>query len=269
VIAIPPEGGATNMTTDIQDLPREMQAHFYPIQFEMEEKHWWYLGRRRILEMITGRIKRDLGLERPRILDVGCGTGANLIMLAQFGEAHGLDVSSDALEFCATRGLNDVSLGAAEELPYPDASFDLVTALDVIEHLDDDLAGMKEIHRVLRPNGRALLFVPAFMFLWGVQDEVSHHRRRYRLPELERVVTAAGFTLERATYANIVFFLPIAVMRFILRRTGAKPDSEFELTPGFVNWLFTKLFGLEAAWLKRWNLPFGVSALVVARRNKD
>lgn len=246
-----------------------MQAHFYPIQYEMEETNWWYRGRRRILEVFAGQIKRDLNLDQPRILDVGCGTGANLVMLAKYGEAHGLDVSADALEFCHTRGLERVKLGAAEELPYADGEFDVVTALDVIEHLDDDLAGMREIHRVLRPGGRVLIFVPAFMFLWGVQDEVSHHRRRYRLPELERVITDAGFTVERGTYANIMFFLPIAVVRFILRRTGAKPSSEFALSPPFVNWLFTKLFGAEAVFLKRWNLPFGVSALCVARRNDD
>jgi SAM-dependent methyltransferase len=257
------------MSSEIQELPREMQAHFYPIQFEMEGKNWWYRGRRRILEQFIAEIRSKLGTPRPQILDVGCGTGANLIMLDQFGEAHGLDVSADALEFCHTRGLDRVSLGAAEELPYPDESFDLVTALDVIEHLDDDLQGMREIHRVLRPVGRVLLFVPAFMFLWGVQDEVSHHRRRYRLPELEAVVTAAGFTVERATYANITFFAPIAVVRWILRHTGAKPSSEFALSPPFVNWLFTKIFGAEAIFLKRGNLPFGVSALLVARRNPD
>ncbi|HZG53808.1 MAG TPA: class I SAM-dependent methyltransferase, partial [Pyrinomonadaceae bacterium] len=163
-------------------LPREMERHTYAIMYEVEGSHWWFAGRRRILESFIRSIVAALNLQgraRPRILDVGCGTGANLEMLAQFGEAEGVDVSEDALAFCRARGLGQVKLGAAEQLPYADASFDLVTALDVVEHLDDDAAGLREMRRVLRPGGRALLFVPAFMWLWGVQDDVSHHRRRY------------------------------------------------------------------------------------------
>jgi len=95
-------------------------------------------------------------------------------MLAEFGEAEGVDVSIDALDFCRARGVNTVKQGAAESLPYEDGSFDLVTGLDVVEHLDDDVAGLREMRRVLRPGGRALVFVPAFMFLWGVQDDVSN-----------------------------------------------------------------------------------------------
>src|SRR3989449_1495178 len=186
-------------------LPREMQHHTYSIMYEVEGKHWWFVGRRRIIAGFVEKICRDIGKLRPRILDVGCGTGANLQMLSEFGAAEGVDVSTEALDFCRARGLSKVKQGAAESLPYEDASFDLVTGLDVIEHLDDDAAGLKEMHRVLRPRGRALLFVPAFMFLWGVQDDISHHRRRYTLESLQRAVRAAGFEIERATYANITF----------------------------------------------------------------
>src|SRR5258708_14863553 len=106
-----------------------------------------------------------MGKPRPRILDVGCGTGANLQMLAEFGAAEGVDVSAEALDFCRARGLGAVRQGAAESLPYEDTQFDLVTALDVVEHLDDDVAGLREMFLVLRPGGRLLLFVPTFMFL--------------------------------------------------------------------------------------------------------
>ena len=144
-----------------------------------------------------------------RILDVGCGTGANLLLLSKYGDAEGVDISDDALSFCRERGLQKVTKGAAEELPYADGLFDLITAFDVVEHLDDDVAGLKEMRRVLRPGGRVLLFVPTFMFLWGLQDDVSNHRRRYRLPELSRILEQAGFEVERTSYANITFFLPI------------------------------------------------------------
>src|SRR5436309_5642533 len=207
-------------------LPREMQQHTYSIMYEVEEHHWWFVGRRKIIEGFVAAVCCELGKRKPRILDVGCGTGANLQMLGQHGASEGVDVSSEALEFCRARGLSKVKQGAAEALPYEDASFDLVTGLDVVEHLDDDVAGLKEMRRVLLPRGRALLFVLAFMFLWGVQDDISHHRRLYTLKDLERKLREAGLTVERMSYANISFFLPILIGRWLMRLTGVRPASE-------------------------------------------
>jgi len=197
---------------------------------------------------------------------VGCGTGANLVRLADFGDAEGVDISPDALKFCRERGLNKVKLGAAETLPYEDGEFDLVTALDVVEHIDDDVAGLREMHRVLRPGGRVLLFVPTFMFLWGIQDEVSHHRRRYRMTELRRAVTAAGFEVERTTYANITFFLPVLLVRKFMRLTGMRAETENNINVPALNRLFGAIFAAERHWLRYLNIPFGVSGLCVARR---
>jgi len=242
-----------------------MKEHTYPIMFRVEQSHWWYTGRRKILADFVEAICRQVTDRRPRILDVGCGTGANLLMLSQYGDAEGVDVSEDALAFCRERGLDKVRLGAAEELPYEDGTFDLVTALDVVEHLDDDLAGLREMRRVLRPGGRVLLFVPTFMFLWGLQDDVSNHRRRYRLPELQRVLEQAGFEIERTTYANITFFLPILAMRQLMRLTGIKADSENNINVSALNGVLGGVFGAESWFLKRMNLPFGVSGLCVAR----
>ncbi|HEY9405190.1 MAG TPA: class I SAM-dependent methyltransferase [Pyrinomonadaceae bacterium] len=251
-------------------LPREMERHTYAIMHEVEGSHWWFAGRRLILESFVRSIVADLNLQgrrQPRILDVGCGTGANLEMLAQFGQTEGVDVSADALAFCRARGLDQVKLGAAEQLPYAEASFDLVTALDVVEHLDDDLGGLSEMRRVLRPGGRALLFVPAFMWLWGVQDDVSHHRRRYTLPQLTERVRGAGFAVERATYANVTFFAPILAGRLLMRATGARPASENNINVPALNGVLGRLFGAERFWLRRGlNFPFGVSAVCVARR---
>ncbi|PYS23699.1 MAG: methylase [Acidobacteria bacterium] len=256
---------ATVVNTD--SLPREMQQHTYSIMYEVEEKHWWFYGRRKIIESFVEKICHGIAKHPPRILDVGCGTGANLQMLSQFGAAEGVDVSSEALEFCRARGLAEVKQGAAETLPYEDASFDLVTGLDVVEHLDDDLSGLREMRRVLRPGGRALLFVPAFMFLWGVQDDISHHRRRYTLRELKQRVTDAGLSIERATYANISFFLPILIGRLLMRVTRIRPSSENNITIGAVNGLLGRILGAEGWWLQRMNFPFGVSIVCVARRD--
>jgi SAM-dependent methyltransferase len=251
----------------IDSLPREMMQHTYSIMYEVEETHWWFVGRRRIIGSFVEKICRELGRERPRILDVGCGTGANLELLAKYGKAEGVDVSTEALDFCRARGLENVRQGEAEKLPYADESFDLVTGLDVVEHLDDDVAGLREMHRVLKPGGRALLFVPAFMFLWGVQDDISHHRRRYTLSGLRQAVEAAGFEVERTTYANISFFAPILAGRALMKVTGLKPASENNINVSALNGVLGRILGAESFFLRRMNFPFGVSALCVARKS--
>jgi SAM-dependent methyltransferase len=246
-------------------LPREMMEHTYPILYEVEQSHWWHVGRRRIIATLVEEICEEIKDRRPRILDVGCGTGANLLMLSKYGDAEGVDISEDALAFCRERGLKKVKHGAAEELPFEDGSFDLVTALDVVEHIDDDVASLQEMRRVLRPDGRVLLFVPTFMFLWGLQDDVSNHRRRYRLPELHRVLEQAGFEVERSTYANITFFAPILLIRQLMRLTGLKAETENNINVPALNGIFGWFLGTESTILRYVNLPFGVSGLCVAR----
>jgi SAM-dependent methyltransferase len=251
------------------NLPKEMQSHHYPILYEVEETHWWYVGRRRIIQTLVEKIRTTLNDPNPKILDVGCGTGGNLKMLAAYGRAEGVDISPQAVEFCHERGLDSVKLGAAEHLPYESSSFDLVTALDVVEHLDDDIAGLREIRRVLRPDGRALLFVPAFMFLWGVQDDVSNHRRRYTLPSLMKAAEAAGFSIEWGSYANISFFLPVLLVRSVMRWLGLRASTEYGINISLMNGPFSRLFAAERFVLNRGRLPFGVSAVCIARRVEE
>ena len=259
-------------------LPQEMQQHTYAIMDEVEGSHWWFVGRRSILESFLKSIESRLqaaSREEPakagtqnavRILDIGCGTGANLEMLSQFGEAEGVDVSDDALEFCRQKGLN-AQKGLAERLPFDDGTFDLTTALDVVEHLDDDVAGLREMLRVTKKGGFSLIFVPAYMFLWGVQDDVSNHRIRYTKKQIVDRLKTAGYTIERATYANWTFFAPILAGRTLMRVTGIKPESENNVNISALNGVFGKLFGAERFWLKNLNFPFGVSIVIVARKD--
>ncbi|MGB7203567.1 MAG: class I SAM-dependent methyltransferase [Pyrinomonadaceae bacterium] len=262
-------------------LPQEMQQHTYAIMDEVEGSHWWFVGRRAILESflkgIVGRLESRLqaasartgpakaGTPNLRILDVGCGTGANLEMLSQYGEAEGVDVSDDALEFCRRKGLK-VQKGLAETLPYDNDSFDLTTALDVVEHLDDDVAGLKEMHRVTKRGGYSLVFVPAFMWLWGVQDDISNHRIRYTKSQIVERLQRAGYEIERATYANFTFFAPILGGRVFMKLTGIKPASENNINISALNGVFGKLFSAERFLLSKLNFPFGVSIIVVARK---
>lgn len=251
-----------------ETLAKEMEQHTYGIMNDVEDSHWWFVGRRAILESFLEDIIKKSKIEnrKSKILDVGCGTGANLEMLAKFGEAEGVDVSDDALEFCKKKGLK-VHKGLAESLPFADETFDLVTALDVVEHLDDDVSGLKEMFRILKHDGRTLIFVPAFMWLWGVQDDISNHRIRYTRKQIVERLEKAGFEIERATYANITFFLPILAGRILMKVTGIKPESENNVNVSALNGLFGKIFSSEKYWLKNSNFPFGVSIVIVAKKS--
>jgi SAM-dependent methyltransferase len=265
-------------------LSREMEEHTYEIMNRVEDSHWWFVGRRAILESFLKKIIQGFRVQgsefrvhaqedelraanyEVRILDVGCGTGANLEMLRGFGAAEGVDVSDEALEFCRAKGLK-VHEGLAEELPFEDESFDVVTALDVVEHLDDDAAGLKEMHRVLKKGGKTLVFVPAFMWLWGVQDDISNHRIRYTKRQIVERLQKAGFRIERATFANITFFAPVLAGRTLMKLTGIRPESENNINISALNGLFGKIFSAERLWLDKFNFPFGVSIVVVAGKD--
>lgn len=204
-----------------------------------------------------------------RVLDVGCGTGTALIFLARYGSAEGIDVDAEAIEYCHARGLRRVTQGSAEQLPFDDASFDLVTALDVIEHTDDDLRALREIARVTRPGGHLLVTVPAFKALWGRQDEISLHRRRYVASQLRERLQSAGFEVTRLSYFNTVLFPAIASVRLIRRILPPEKELKSDFTvpaPGPLNAVLAGIFGAERFALDRFDLPFGVSLMAIAAR---
>ena len=238
----------------------------------MEDVHWWFVGRRRVLLQVLDRYLGKNGSHERRILDVGCGTGTMLTYLASYGQAQGVDIDEEAVGYCRERGLTDVRLGAAETLPFEDGSFDLVTALDVVEHLDDDAAALREIRRVLRPRGKVLVTVPAHPFLWGDQDEVNQHKRRYVATEVRERLTATGFDVLRLTYINAFMFAPIAAARMLRRlehrlRPRIKAQSDFRYpAPGPLNFLLGWIFGAEAPIVRRVDIPVGVSILALAQK---
>lgn len=248
-------------------LSKEMEQHTYGIMNDVEDSHWWFVGRRAILESFLEKISNELRITNHelRILDVGCGTGANLEMLKKFGAAEGVDISDDALEFCRRKNLK-VHKGLAEKLPFADESFDVVTALDVVEHLDDDVAGLREMRRVLRTGGKTLIFVPAFMWLWGVQDDISNHRIRYTKKQIVERLEKAGFAVERATYANFTFFAPILGGRTLMKLTGIKPESENNVNVSALNGIFGNIFSAEKYILDKFDFPFGVSVVIQASK---
>ncbi len=238
---------------------------------QMEERYWWHVGRRDLIRRFLARYVAPAG--PARILDLGCGTGRNLELLAEFGEVRGVEPAGPALEHCRARGLGEdvVVPGSASAIPFPDASFDLVTAFDVLEHLDDDRAGLAEIRRVLRPGGRLLLTVPAYRFLWSVHDEALGHRRRYVASEVHALLNGAGFSVLRRTYA-ISFALPgiiaYRVAQGLLPSVAGRGVSYVEV-PDPINRLLTDLLRVEGRLMGAIDLPFGASIIALARLRAD
>lgn len=249
-----------------------MKREYYAEYRKVEDVHWWFVGRRRILLQLLGRYIGPNGMRERRILDVGCGTGTMLTHLASFGRAEGVDIDDEAIGYCRERGLENVRLGEAAALPYEDGTFDLVTALDVVEHLDDDTAALREMRRVLRPGGQLLVTVPAHRFLWGDQDEVNQHKRRYVARELSDRLTESGFDIVRLTYMNALLFPPIAAARLVRRlehrvRPQTEAQSDFRYpAPAPVNFVLGHVFGAEGVVLRRMNIPLGVSIVALAKK---
>jgi ubiquinone/menaquinone biosynthesis C-methylase UbiE len=243
-----------------------VQRAVYEVEAAVERKHWWFRGRRRILRQLLSTLplppKQDC-----RVLDVGCGTGANAVELRAIARrVYGVDAAS--LPLGLGQGNHDLRIrGDAQQLPFADASFDLVVALDVLEHLDDDDVAAQELARVLQARGALIVFVPAFMLLWGLQDEVSQHRRRYRRRQLQRLLQRAGFTIERSTYFNTLLFAPILAARLAMRQIktpGLK--SENQIGGPLSNHALAGIFALEAPIIRRMDLPLGVSLACIARK---
>lgn len=235
---------------------REMQA--------LEESHWWFRGKRVLLEALLARAG---GASGGRLLDIGCGTGGTLRELARSGAVVGIDSADLALRYCRERGLDSVVRGSALALPFESGCFDLCVMMDVLEHVDDELDLLGEVRRVLRPGGAVLISVPAFQTLWSQHDVTFEHRRRYRKKQLECRVREAGLHVQWSSYTNFFVFPPTLVWRTLRRWTGIAADrrTDFFPTPDLLNRALVQTYRYEAALLRQLALPFGVSVACVAR----
>jgi SAM-dependent methyltransferase len=240
-------------------------AHRYA---ELERWHWWFRGRRRILETV---LLRELGGRTPlAIASLGCGPAEGLAWLVPLVGPGGLVIGVDAEASHATalpRGVRAV-VARIEAVPLRSASLDAVLALDVFEHIQDDAAGLREAARLLRPGGRLIVTVPALQSLWGNQDEVSHHLRRYRKATLGSAFARAGLPRPHITYFNSLLFPAIAGVRWLRQSLGAGDPSrsDFEDTaPGVANDVLAAVFAAERHLVSRVPLPIGVSLLAVLR----
>jgi SAM-dependent methyltransferase len=229
----------------------------------VEDRHWWFRGRRAVLWALLERA----GVAAPRrALDAGCGTGRNLQDYARLGSASGVDPSASAVEFCHQRGLMDVREAGVESLPFDAGSFDLLLATDVLEHVDDDLAALRELRRVAEPGALLVVTVPAYMWLWTASDEALQHKRRYTRRELTARASQAGWEPLTATYFNSLLLPPIAVARKLRGKVSDAQRPELELTPPLLDRLLVAPMRIEAVLIARGlRLPAGVSVAMVCR----
>jgi SAM-dependent methyltransferase len=240
-----------------------------------EDNHWWFAGRTwSLLNMLDRVVPSGDGKQ---VLDIGCGAGNMFHHLARYGQVMGVDNNSRPLAVAEDRGYT-VQEGEAEDLPFEEGAFDLIALLDTVEHCDDDMAVLRECHRVCAPGGHLVVTVPAFMWLWSHNDELNAHRRRYTIPELREKLARVGFQVERMTYNNFLLF-PMAAGLILLRR-GAEQEPELgsphfddesyqvemEPAPPLLNAALKTVTWTESQVLRWINLPVGTSIIAIAQK---
>jgi SAM-dependent methyltransferase len=238
----------------------ELQTH------RAEDRHWWYRGRRRLLDRVISAIALPPGA---RILDAGCGSGRNMVELARYGTVAGVEVSPESAKVARERDLGEVVEGSIDAMPFAEDSFDLAVCLDVIEHLEDDHAALVELRRVIAPGGALLVTVPAYPWLWSSHDTINQHRRRYTRRSLLAAAEGAGWRAERVSYFNSLL-LPVAIAMRALERVrpaDSETSPDLWIPPAPLNRLLEQPLHLEAAIIGRngHTLPAGLSLLALLR----
>ena len=236
----------------------------YDVESKVESFHWWFFVRRKLLKFILSSVK----LKRNSItLDIGCGTGSNLTTLLSTGlYPIGLDQSIYALTLVKKKGDYPLLAGDLKELPIKTGSIGLIIAMDIFEHLHEDMVGILESYRVLDEGGILIATVPAFKFLWGIQDVVTGHRRRYSRKEIVKKLKEAGFDILKSSYFNFFLFFPILLGRRMIHLLGLKIDSENKINSPMLNFFLKAIFSLEPHILRYYSFPFGVSTFCIAKK---
>lgn len=239
-----------------------MERVVYDQMAALDERHWWYVARRKVLaDLIRRRVKPSA---KARILEIGCGTGHNLAMLGEFGSVDALEVDETARELAEQRLGKPVFSAPLPELSgIPAKQYDLVAAFDVVEHITDDRAAIGGIARLLKPGGKLVLTVPAHQWMWSAHDVVNHHQRRYSKGALKRLIEDSPLKLEAIGYFNSLLF-PVAVAERLASKLRGKEDADLSLPPKPLNQTLERVFAAERALIGRVPLPPGLSLFAVA-----
>ncbi len=243
-----------------------MEDRIYEAMSELEEKHWWFRGRRAIIGTVINRLV-PLG-HNLDIVDVGSGTGGNLALLSTYGEVYGIEMSERACMICRRKGFSKIYCGKIEDvLPsMSEKKFDLITLIDVLEHLDDDIGILGTLRSALKEEGHILVTVPAHPFLWSSHDLSHHHKRRYKLNELIWKLNAAGLKIEYVSYFNMWLFPIVSLVRAIKCGFGISKDRDDLFLPHpLLNWMLFRVFSSERHFIGKVRLPAGVSIVALVR----
>ncbi len=244
-----------------------MEIREYQNLADREITYFWHVGRREILHEAIERHSYGVPSSRA-ILDVGCGTGGNMLLLKDYGSVTGIDFSDEAIRLAQGKGFATLCQADATKLPFDGHSFDLATSLDVLEHIPGDEIAIGEVYRVLRKNGLFVVTVPAYQWLFSQHDVALHHMRRYTKKEMTNKLKAAGFEIQQASYFVMlgVFMNGLRKVFDMLRRTSASVHTYDVVYPDSVNTLLLSELRLEKKWLRFFPLPFGTSIFVVAKK---
>lgn len=240
-----------------------MQKYLYNDLYNLEETHWWHVNKRKLVSFFIMQNRSG----KLKILDVGCGTGKNIETFSKFGDCYGIDSSAEAISFCKKRGIKKAVLGSVEKIPFPKQSFNIVSALDVLEHVDDSKS-LKEIHRIIKEKGIVIITVPTFPKLWSKWDEVLHHKRRYTKKNLEKVLRENKFKVLKISYIYSFLIVPVFLIRFVKKFFFRNHyPSDFRLSNNLINYLLGNVSTLERFFVRYINLPLGISLIAVARKD--
>jgi SAM-dependent methyltransferase len=239
-----------------------MERIVYDQMAALDQRHWWYVARRKVLaDLIRRRVKP---LANSRILEIGCGTGHNLPMLREFGSVDALEVDETAREIAQNRLGKEVFSAPLPELAgIPERHYDVVAAFDVVEHIPDDDAAIEAIARLLKSSGRLVVTVPAHQWMWSAHDVVNHHQRRYSKRGLKRLIEASPLKLEAIGYFNSLLF-PVAVAERLASKVRGKEDADLSLPPAPLNQALERVFAAERGLIGRVPLPPGLSLFAIA-----
>ena len=231
----------------------------------LETNYWLFIARR---DAVINLIK-EIGIDKTdKILDIGCSGGPliNLLKENGFTNTYGIDISADAINLCKKRGINNVTVMDGTKTLYKDEEFDTIIASDILEHIKNDDSALSEWYRLLKPNGKLILFVPAFDFLWSDHDEINNHFRRYNKSSLIKKLKESQFKLHRISYWNFTLFFPTYLLRmfqhFLLKKRGEPKDQLYELN-SLANGILIALLKTENLFLKYFNFPIGVSIFTI------